>query len=211
MKVGIIGATGMVGKEVYKESVSRGFDVTAIVRNGAKARSMFGSDAKVLEKDALTLTNSDLKGFDFVVNAFASPKAYQHIDVAANLIAQFRENTTTKFIFIIGASTLLDDDGNPMLEGVLKKYADQPWIEAPIQQSHEYEFLKWVDNVDWIAATPEDQLKEGPKTAYKIGGDHFMLNKEGKAITSSGNLAAAIVDEMEKPTHIRQRFSVVDQ
>ena len=210
MKIGIIGATGHVGQAIYKEAVAKNNEVTAIVRDAKKGQKLFGADAKVLEKDALALTYSDLKGFDYVVDAFASPKAYQHIDVATNLITMFRENTATKLVFIIGASTLLDDDGQPMIDTVLKKYAGQPWIDAPVQQSHEFEYLKWIDNVDWIAATPQNELIEGPKTNFKIGGDHPMVNKDGKETTTIGNFAAAIVQEMTDPKRIRQRFSVVD-
>lgn len=210
MKIGIIGATGHVGQAVYKEAVANNIDATAIVRDAKKAQSLLGADAQIVEKDALTLTYDDLKGFDYIVDTFASLKAYQHIDLAANLIAMFRENTATKLVFIIGASTLLDDDDNPMIDAVLKKYAGQPWIDAPVQQSHEFEYLKWVNNVDWIAVTPQDELNDGPKTNFKIGGDHPMVNKDGKPATSTGNLAAAIIQEMIDPKHIKQRFSVVD-
>lgn len=210
MKIGIIGATGHVGQAVYKEAVANNIDATAIVRDAKKAQSLLGADAQIVEKDALALTYDDLKGFDYVIDAFASLKAYQHIDMATNLITMFRENTATKLVFIIGASTLLDDDGKPMIDTVLKKYAGQPWIDAPVQQSHEFEYLKWVDNVDWIAVTPQDELSDGPKTSFKIGGDHPMVNKEGKPTTSTGNMAAAIVQEMKEPKHIKQRFSVVD-
>lgn len=210
MKIAIIGATGHVGQAVYKEAIANNIDATAFVRDAKKAQSLLGTDAKIIEKDALTLTYTDLKAFDYVVDAFASLKAYQHLDLATNLITAFREKTDTKLIFIIGASTLLNDAGQPMINEVLKKYAGQPWIEAPVQQSHEFEYLKWVDNVDWIAVTPQNELNDGPKTNYKIGGDQPMVNKEGKPTTSTGNLAAAIVQEMVAPKHIKQRFSVVD-
>lgn len=210
MKIAIIGATGHVGQAVYKEALSNNIEVTAIVRDAKKAQSLLGANATILEKDALALTYADLKDFDYVVDAFASLKAYQHVDLATNLITNFRENTDTKLIFIIGASTLLDDAGQPMINEVLKQYAGQPWIEAPVQQSHEFEYLKWVDNVDWIAVTPQNELNDGPKTNFKLGGDHPMVNKVGKATTSTGNLAAAIVQEIKAPKHIKQRFSVVD-
>lgn len=210
MKIAIIGATGHVGQAVYKEALSNNIEATAIVRDAKKAQSLLGADAEIIAKDALALTYSDLKDFDYVVDAFASLKAYQHLDLATNLITAFRENTATKLIFIIGASTLLNDAEQPMINEVLKKYAGQPWIEAPVQQSHEFEYLKWVDNVDWIAVTPQNELNDGPKTRFKVGGDHPMVNTAGKPATSTGNLAAAIVQEMLDPQHIQQRFSVVD-
>lgn len=53
MKLAIIGAAGMAGTALYKESVSRGHDVTAIVRHKEKAISLFGNGVKVIDKEIL--------------------------------------------------------------------------------------------------------------------------------------------------------------
>ncbi len=80
MKIAIIGATGMAGTALYKESVLRGHEVTAIVRNKDKAVSLLGDGVKVIDKDVFDLTRSDLEGFDVIINAFATApaKAYLH-------------------------------------------------------------------------------------------------------------------------------------
>ena len=69
MKLAIIGATGMAGTALYKESVSRGHDVTAIVRNRDKAVSLLGSGVRVIEKDVFDLSKSDMDSFDVIINA----------------------------------------------------------------------------------------------------------------------------------------------
>lgn len=37
-----------------------------------------------------------------------------------------------------------------------------------------------------------------------------MFNSEGQSTVTTGNLASAVLDEIEHPTHPRERFTVVD-
>ena len=68
MKVGIIGANGKAGSLIAKEALERGLDVTAIVRNSNKV-----SGLPVIEKDIMSLTYEDLKGFDVVTYRLPAP------------------------------------------------------------------------------------------------------------------------------------------
>lgn len=112
MKIGIIGATGNVGRVIFKEARTRGHEATAIVRNAAKAKQMLGNDIDVLEKDALALTKTDLSDFDAIVNASALQPAYLNLDLATKLVSLFRDNDHTQLVFISGASSLVGDDGS---------------------------------------------------------------------------------------------------
>ncbi|KRL80779.1 NAD(P)-dependent oxidoreductase [Secundilactobacillus paracollinoides] len=210
MKIGVIGATGRTGQEIVKEAISRGHEVTAIVRSKDKAASLFGNQVTIIKQDALTLTHDDLSEFDEVVDAFASPQAYQHLDLASRLISAFRNDDTTNLFFILGASSLKQADGTMMLDTILKDNAGQPWIQTPVQQVHEYNYLQWIDNVNWTAISPQATFTPGPKTTYRIAKDEILLNKAGKSEVSTGNLASALLDEIEQPKHLRQRFTVVD-
>lgn len=60
MKVGIIGATGKVGRLIMNEALNENMEVTAIVRNASK----LDSDVPVIEKNAFDLTRDDLSQFD---------------------------------------------------------------------------------------------------------------------------------------------------
>lgn len=67
MKIAVICANGKAGRLIVKEAVSRGIDVTAVVRESNQ------TDAKnVLQKDLYKLTNEDMKGFDVVIDAFGA-------------------------------------------------------------------------------------------------------------------------------------------
>lgn len=135
MRLAIIGATGMAGTALYREGVSRGHEVTAIVRNKDKAVSLLGRDVKIIEKNVFDLSRSDIDGFDVVINAFStSPdKAYLHLDLAAKLIALFRETERPRLFFILGAGSLLDQEGKLFLDTIKTAPNAESWISIPIE------------------------------------------------------------------------------
>ncbi|MFD1393239.1 NAD(P)-dependent oxidoreductase [Lacticaseibacillus jixianensis] len=209
-KIGIIGATGHVGQAIMKEALDRGAQVTAIVRSADKAKALFGEQAAILTKDAMALTRADLAGFDVIVDAFASVKPYEHVDLATRLISLFREDQTTQLFFVIGASTLIKPDGSTLLADTMKRFAGEPWLAGMIEQNREFKFLQLVDDVNWTAITPSTDFTDGPKTAYRVGGSRIINSAAGKNEVSVANFAAALLDESEQPKHVRTQFSVVD-
>ncbi len=67
MKLAVICANGKAGKLIVKEALSRGLDVTAVVRGSNQTEA-----SHVIEKDLFDLTADDLKGFDVVIDAFGA-------------------------------------------------------------------------------------------------------------------------------------------
>ena len=67
MKLAVVCANGKAGKLIVKEAVSRGLDVTAIVRETNQTVA-----EKVIEKDLFDLTTADLQDFDVVIDAFGA-------------------------------------------------------------------------------------------------------------------------------------------
>lgn len=213
MKLAIIGATGMAGTALYKESVLRGHDVTAIVRHKDKAISLFGNEVKVMEKDVFELTKSDLEGFDVIVNAFAtSPdKAYLHLDLAAKLIGLFRETESPRLFFILGAASLLDESGKLFLE-TLKTVPDAAsWISIPTEAYKTLNFLSSIENVNWVGVSPSADFVDGEATVPVLGKDHLLTSSNGKSLVTSKTMAVAILNEIENPQFIRTRFTVCNQ
>lgn len=214
MKIGIIGATGNAGLAILKEAVARKHEVTAIVRNQAKLKSeLGGTEVQVIEKEVFDLTADDLKQFDVVVNAFATipPKAYLHIDLAAKLIHLFRENEATRLFFIVGAGSLQTGADNHLLLEDLKQTPDsESWIAIPENQFKELEFLRMIDNVDWVAVSPGVTFQHGDAKPLIVGENHLLFNQKEESITSSGTLAVAILNEIEAAKYRQSRFTVID-
>jgi len=211
MKVGIIGATGNAGAAIFKEGQQRGHEVVAIVRNAAKAKAQLGENSLIIEKDAFSLAQSDLQDFDVIIDAFAtSPaQAYLHVDLATKLVAFFREQKTRLF-FILGAGSLLNEQGERNINDLKKAPGSESWIAIPENQLDEYLFLQTVKNVDWVGISPGNLFQAGEAVPAISGKDHLLFNDQKQSVTSGGTLAKAILDEIETPQQHNTRFTVID-
>ncbi|AVL00663.1 NAD(P)H-binding protein [Pediococcus inopinatus] len=211
MKIGIIGATGKAGSKITQEALNRGHQVTVLVRNADKAKKMFADTVTVIEKNAFDLTKQDFAGLDVIVNAFSVPVgkhlAYRHIDLAAQLIQLFRETDSPRLVFILGGGSLQTKDGL-LVDQLQKMPNSEGWIDTPQSQLHELNFLRTVTNVNWVGVSPSANFVDGPKTAYVRGSDELLFDENNKSEVSSGTMAAAILDELEKPSIHQARFTV---
>ncbi len=50
-KIAIIGSTGMLGQPVTKAFINAGFEVSVLVRNNEKAKTLFGSQVRIVKGD----------------------------------------------------------------------------------------------------------------------------------------------------------------
>lgn len=211
MKIGIIGGNGKTGSAIYAEAKKRGHEPTAIVRSEQRGREVLGEDAQLLVKDAFDLPRADLTQFDVVVDAFAvpmgSPVAYLHLDLLTKLVHDLRD-TKTRLVVIIGAASLKQPDGKRLIDQLLAMPDHDQWIGTPLNQTYEYEFLQMIDNVDWVAVSPSRNFGPGPTNGYVTGTDELLVDSNGKSELSNGNMALAIMDEIESPQHQHQRFTV---
>ncbi|MTV82793.1 NAD(P)H-binding protein [Secundilactobacillus folii] len=214
MKIGIIGGSGKTGSAVYQEAQKRGHEPTAFVRSEEKGHAVLGADARLLVKDAFELTKADLTQFDVIIDAFAVPMgsgtSYLHLDLLTQLVHELRQTETRLFV-IIGAASLKLEDGRRLLDQLLAMPDHEKWIGTPLNQTYELEFLQMVDNVDWVAVSPQRNFGPGPTNGYVMGTDKIMVDSNGKSELSNGNMALAILDEIETPKHRHQRFTVRNQ
>src|SRR6476660_8035392 len=107
MKIAIIGASGKAGSLILKEAVSRGHEVTAIVRDASKLND---KSVSIIEKNIFDLTSDDVKTFEVVVNAFGAPLGEEqaHVDAGHALIEALK-GTNTRAIIVGGAGSLYVD------------------------------------------------------------------------------------------------------
>jgi uncharacterized protein YbjT (DUF2867 family) len=111
-KVLIFGATGNLGKEIAKELIAQGYEVTAVVRSEAKAKSMSKITQVCVVADPLqpvTLKNI-FKNQEIVVSAFGksvspydrSKPSFREVDFTGNLniLNQAKTNDIRKFLYV---------------------------------------------------------------------------------------------------------------
>ena len=69
--------------------------------------------------------------------------------------------------------------------------------------------LKITDALDWTFISPSRLFRAGERTGtFRYGKDHLLIDKEGNSKISFEDFALALVDELEQPKYIRQRFTV---
>lgn len=206
MKVAVIGANGKAGSLIVKEAVNRGFTVTAFVRRPHSTVAQH-----LVQKDVMDITKEDLAGFDAVVNAFGTWGADQslHTKVLMHL-ANLLSGTNTRLLVVGGAGSLYLDDSKTLQLKDAPDFPDEykPTANAMADSLVE---LRKRDDVLWTYVSPAaDFNPEGPRTgAYLVAGEVFTVNQCGVSTISYADYALAMVDEIEKGHHIKERISVI--
>lgn len=207
MKIAVVAANGKAGKLIVKEACDRGLDVTAIARGENQTAT-----SQYLRKDLFDLTTQDLSGYDVVVNAFGAwmPETIPGIPASTKYLGDLIAGTPTRLVVVGGAGSLFV---NPEHTITVDMGPDFPEDWKPLSAAHGegLAFLRNTDNLNWTYVSPAaDFQAEGERTGeYLLGGEELTLNEKGESMVSYADYAIALVDEIEKGDHIKERISVV--
>jgi putative NADH-flavin reductase len=211
MKIGIIGANGKAGSLILKEAVNRGHEVTAIVRNASKLTS---NNVSVLEKDVFAITAEDLKPFDSIVNAFGAAvgQEHLHVEVGNALMDAFKGAPETRLLIVGGAGSLFVDEAKTTRLIELPSFPQQYFATAS-NQGKNLESLQKTSGLKWTFISPAAHFDaEGKRTGtYQKGKDHLIVNSKGDSYISYADYAIVVLDEIENPQHINERFTAVSE
>ncbi|SEN92005.1 hypothetical protein SAMN04489762_3082 [Terribacillus saccharophilus] len=211
MKIGIIGATGKAGSLITNEALDRGHDVTAIVRNAAKVKQ---DNISVLEKGIFDINTVDIQDFDVIVNAFNSAPGQekQHIEAGRILIEALKDAPSTRLLVVGGAGSLYVDEQKTTRVSETPNFPDA-YLPTATNMGENLKELESSVGIQWTYISPGGFFDaEGKRTgSYQTGGDVMILNKKGDSYISYADYAIAVLDEIEKPAHQNERFSVVGE
>lgn len=150
-----------------------------------------------------------------LVNAFgtAPEEAEQHIEVTRNLIELARElgPNSPRLLFILGAGSLTSADGGLFVEEIRRMPGAEHWISIPENQLRQLEYLRTVKDVEWVGVSPQATFLEGEATEPVLGADEIILAADGESHTTTGTMAVALLDEIERRRHKNTRFTVSDK
>ena len=207
MKLAVICANGKAGKLIVKEGISRGLDVTAVVRGENKTEA-----AKALTKYLMDLTAADLSGFDVVVDAFGAwtPETLDQHSTTLKHLCDILSGTDTRLLVVGGAGSLYV---NPEHTAQVSDGPDFPDVFQPLASAMATALseLRERKDVKWTYISPAGDFQaDGERSGkYILGGEELTLNSRGESIISYADYAIAMIDEATKGDHIRQRISVV--
>lgn len=211
MKLAIIGANGKIGSRITEEAVSRGHQVTGIARNpegGIQNPKIRWIQADVLDTDALSAA---LQGQDAVVSAFGidwhNPDTYHLFsDVADSLIKAAKKAGVRRIINVGGAGSL---EVAPGIQLVDTPSFPEVWKAGASEQRKSLEIFRREKDLDWTFFSPAIMIEPGPRTGkFRLGKDNPVFDKNGNSTISYDDYAAAMIDELENPAHIKQRFTI---
>lgn len=207
MKIAVVAANGRVAGKVIEEAISRGFDVTAFGRreNNTKAQDY-------VQKDLFDLTADDLKGFDAVVDAFGAwtEDTLEQHSTSLKHLCDILSGTDTRLLVVGGAGSLYV---NPEHTACVSDGPDFPDMFKPLASAMAKALgeLRERNDVKWTYISPAGDFQaDGERSGkYILGGEELTLNSRNESIISYADYAIAMIDEIEKGDHIRQRISVV--
>ena len=207
MKIAVVCANGKAGQLIVKEALSRGLDVTAVVRGGNRTEA-----SQVIQKDLYDLTAADLKGFDVVVDAFGAwtEDTLPRHSTSLKHLCDILSGTDVRLLVVGGAGSLYV---NPEHTAQVMDGPDFPNVFKPLASNMGKALaeLRQRSDVKWTFVSPAGDFQaEGERTGkYILGGEELTLNGRGESVISYADYAIAMVDEAVSGGHIRQRISVV--
>jgi putative NADH-flavin reductase len=211
MRIAVIGGSGWLGATIAREAIGRGHEVTVIGRDLTRLEAIEGAQPAVVDATDATALVSVIAGHDVVVSSVtdrSGPDRSIIPAVARALIVAVPQADVPRLAMMGGGGSLLDDDGH--------RFVDAP--DFPVQykaealaQSEALELLRAAPpTLDWTYLSPPlHDLTLGEKRGgYAVrGDDRPAVSETGESAITSGDLAAAMVDELETPQYSRRRFT----
>ena len=213
MKIILIGSTGFVGSHILDEALERGHEVHAILRDINKMTkthpNLFLIKADVMEEAELEdILNT---GYDAVISAYnpgwSNPDIYNDFILGYKSILNALNDAKLKRIIIIGGAGSLIMNGSKLIDD--NKFPKAIYNGAKAASDLLDILYAEEDSLDWTMISPAINLIDGKRTnTFKLGKDSPVFNSENESVISVQDLAAAAINELEKPEHIRERFTL---
>jgi putative NADH-flavin reductase len=206
----IFGGTGYAGGNIANEALRRGHSVTAVSRSGGAVAE--GAEVRQGDVHDEALVHELAADADVLVVAIpARPVDDLGLIDAVPALIEAAAKHNTRVGFVGGAGSLHVADGGPRLVDT-PEFHDE-WKPEALSHAAVLESLRNSgQEVDWFYVSPAalfGSFAPGQTTgSYRTGGDVLLTDPDGKSEISGTDYALAFVDEIDRPAHSRQRFTV---
>src|ERR1700710_2555312 len=187
MKIAVIGASGNAGTAIARnpDKIATPANVTAVkgdvLDQAGLARLIAGHDAAI---SAVHFTASD----------------------PVRLIGAVRDSNVGRYLVVGGAGSLEVAPGVRLVTTAGFPVAYKPEAE---KGGAFLDLLRQEKELNWTFLSPSALFTAGERTGkFRLGTDQLLTAEDGKSWISFEDFAVALADEIERPVHIRQRFTV---
>lgn len=211
MKIALMGATGFVGSAILKEALDRGHEVTAIVRHPEKLTAhpkLHARRGDVSQEEEVARLVAE---HDAVISAFnpgwTNPDIYNlQVKGTKAIIAGVKKAGIKRLLFVGGAGSL---EVKPGVQSVDLPEFPKEWKQGALATREALSLLRNEPQLDWSFLSPSADLAPGQRTGkFRLGTDSMLIDTDGQSRISIQDYAVAMLDEVEQPAHVRQRFTV---
>ena len=201
MKLFILGATGGTGRELVDQALERRHQVTAFVRSpgklGAPRQGLTVVRGELRDAEAI---RAALAGHDAVLSA-VGPVGLGRTTImrdSARAAVAAMTAAGVRRLLILGVAALFDD------AGLLAAFLRKTFLRNIADDAAAMERIVEASEIDWTVARPP-RLTDGPLTErYGAADGHLPPGAGGAATISRADVAHFLLNEAERPAHVRQ-------
>jgi uncharacterized protein len=201
MKIAVTGASGRAGSAITAELARRGHSVTAIARNPDRIAKLANVTAVAGDANDRAALAKLWAGHDAAVSSIH----FTASDVET-LIGAARDSDVPRYLVVGGAGSLEVAPGVRLV--TTPNFPAQYKAEAEKGAAF-LDRLAQEKELNWTFLSPSALFEPGSRTGkFRLGDDQLLVDSAGKSWISFEDFAVAMADEIERPAHLRKRFTV---
>jgi len=210
VRIAVVGANGNIGRCIVTEALARGHEVTAVVRDPDRYQGLAIAvlPGDVLEPEDMARAAAGQSVLVSAVGGGDGPGRGRLVEPAAHsLVAGLRElgDQAPRLFVVGGAGSLTVHPGEQVW--------DDPGLPPRVREvMHAHGaalgYLETVSDLSWTVLSPAATLEPGERTGhYRTDTDRVVADAQGRSRISIPDFAVALVDEIEQPRHLGERFT----
>src|ERR1700749_4430102 len=201
MKIAVTGASGRAGSRIVAELARRGHSVTGIARNPDRIAMLANVTAVAGDANDRAALAKLWAGHDAAVSSIH----FLVSDVEA-LIGAAKDAGVPRYLVVGGAGSLEVAPGVRLV--TTPNFPAQYKAEAS-KGGDFLDLLRQEKELNWTFLSPSALFVAGERTGkFRLGTDQLLTDSAGKSWISFEDFAVALADEIERPAHLRQPFTV---
>lgn len=211
MNIALIGATGFVGSAVLNELLQRGHRVTVLARHPEKLAAREGLTVVQADAQDAAQVAQAVQGHDAVLSAYnpgwGLADIYEQFLRGSRAITAGTQQAGVRRLLVVGGAGSLYVAPGVQLVDTPEFPAE--WKQGALGARDALNEIRQEQALDWSFLSPPILLQPGERTGqYRLGQDAPLMDGAQPGRISVADLAVALVDELESPRHVRQRFTV---
>ena len=209
MKIALIGASGFVGSAILQEAVSRGHQVTAIVRDVSKVAAHPRVTAVAVDAQDSQALARVLKGHDRVISAWPGLECPGHLRSVPQRGQRHRGRRQRRQQLAAGGRRCRQSGNRPGRAAGGHPEFPAEWKQGALAARDGLTALRRETTSTGVSSPHPVFLEPGEKRGgYRLGTDQVLFSGEQPAGITVGDLADGVLNEAQAPAHLRQRFTL---